>query len=127
MLIARLSIGNTRTLSKAIISSMLVTPSILAIDTLTGVFSKVSRDSTSVQMVQSHPQLVHQLQRKTRTTLMQSLVASRLGQYLIGRFISTLNTEPPITYSHASATTTTQTSASRVVMRQGKISHSMLR
>src|SRR6185369_15363296 len=84
MLTARQSIGNTRTQSKAIISSMPATLCILAIDPHTDVFSKVSRGSSLVQMVQFHPQPVHQLQRKTKTTLMHSLVASRLGQYLIG-------------------------------------------
>ena len=127
MLIARPSIGNTKTRWKVIISLTLVTVYILAIDTHTDVFSKVSRDSTLVQMVQSHLQRVHQLQRKTRTTLMHSLVASRLGHYLIGRFTSTLNTELQITYLHASATTITQTSAPRVVMYQGKMSHLMSR
>ena len=112
---------------KVIISLTLVTVYILAIDTHIDVFSKVSRDSSLVQMVQSHLQRVHQLQRKTRTTLMHSLVASRLGHYLIGRFTSTLNTELQITYLHASATTITQTSAPRVVMYQGKMSHLMSR
>src|SRR4030095_944107 len=127
MLIARRIIGNTRTRSKAIISSMPVTLCILGIVTHTDVFSKVSRDSTLVQMVQSHPQPVHQVQWKTKTPLMHSLVVLKLGQFLIGRFTSTLNTEPRITYSPASATTITQTSAQRVVIHQGKISPSMLR